>query len=83
MKITFVTKDKNRPEKWQILELEKEDNPFADTIKEGEPIPIDDIIGIVALPPFYGEKRKLQKFFLYTTLDGYMDIRYYYEHVQN
>ena len=83
MKITFVTKDANKPEKWEIIELkERKENPFIKNTNEGETISIDDLIDYIA-SPYYGKggtRREIQKFCLHATLDGYKDIRYYWEH---
>jgi len=83
MTITFVTKDKNRPERWEKVEIS--DNPFKNIAKEGETIPIEEIVNFIAYPYFirHSALRKIQKFCLYTTIDHYTDIRYYYDHGQN
>ena len=86
MKITFVTKDADKPEKWKILELkEKGQNPFIKNTKEGETIPDEDLIKCVTSPYYEpgGAFRKIQKFCLLATLAGYRDIRYYWEHGQS
>lgn len=78
MKVTFVTKDKNKPEKWEIVDLEQ--NPFKGIAKEGETIPIEEIIDFITYPYYQRETaiRKIQKFCLHRTLEYYTDIRYYY-----
>ena len=51
MKITFVTKDANKPEKWEIIELkERKENPFIKNTNEGETISIDDLIDYIVSP---------------------------------
>lgn len=83
MTITFVTKNKNKPEKWERVEIKE--NPFKNIAKEGETIPIVEIVNFIASPYLVRDSalRKIQKFCLHTTIDGYTDIRYYYEHGQN
>ncbi len=83
MTITVVTKDANNPEKWEKVNLEE--NPFTNIAKEGETIPIDDVIDFIAYPYYErgSEFRKVQKFCLHTTIDNYRDIRYYYNEGQN
>ncbi len=86
MTITFVTKDQNKPERWKRLNLgEKEKNPFKDIVKEGEQIPIDDLLNFIIFPYCErgGNLREIQKFCLYATIDKYTDIRYYLDHGQN
>ena len=83
MTITFVTKDKNKPEKWEKVNLDE--NPFKAIAKEGETIPLEEIVNFIAYPYYVrgSDFRKIQKFCLHTTIDNYTDIRYYYEHGQN
>ena len=83
MIITFVTKDKNKPEKWKRVDLVE--NPFKNVAKEGETIPIDDILNFITYPNFSrdGDIRKIQKFCLHRAVEDYIDIRYYYDHGQN
>lgn len=83
MIITFVTKDKNKPEKWKRVDLVE--NPFENIVKEGETIPIDNILDFITYPNFLrnSDIRKIQKFCLHRTIEDYIDIRYYYDHGQN